>query len=296
MALKTIEGYKDVDFKFDPIETADYSETNVKQDYGIISGAYEKSNTALTKFLDVARDIDGTLSKIGNTGISSSQLDATFDRVRQSLHDADFQLEMSNKYFKKLVDQELAEIEAANKAAAAALETAGGYGDFKSNVRESADHSRKAASYASQFMQDALGIVGNPVGAVLNGAESAKGYVTEQIAAGKASAAAAGQAGQAVLRANEKVGDYVYEHVTEPVANGVKTAVGNVKAANAAAGDYVYEHVTQPIGNKVVETVRGVSGGVEAGVGQVRDFAKGFAGAVRQGAEEKIASGVYAGK
>ena len=142
MALKTIYGYKDVDFCFTPIEDADYSDTNVKQDYGIINSSYEKSNTILTKFLEVSRDIDDTLSNIGSTGISSSELDATFDRVRQSLHNADFQLEMSNKYFKKLVDQELAEIEAANKAAADALDQATGYGQ-----KADTDHSKRAYDY-----------------------------------------------------------------------------------------------------------------------------------------------------
>ena len=266
MALKTIEGYKDVDFKFDPIETADYSETNVKQDYGIISGAYEKSNTALTKFLDVSRDVDGTLSKIGNTGISSSQLDATFDRVRQSLHDAEFQLEMSNKNFKTLVDQELAEIEAANKAAAAALDTAGGYGDFKSNVRESADHSRKAASYAAQFIGDTLVAPLNPIGAGMNAVEHAKGYAQEQRAAGQAGAAAAGQAGQAVLRANEKIGDYVYENVTEPAIDNVR------KGVNTAVGY------------------------VEGGAGAVKDFFGDFRDKAQAKAAEKRDSGVYAGR
>ena len=142
MALKTIYGYKDVDFGFTPIEDADYTETNVVQKYDVINSSLEKANTVLSKFLEVCGDINDQLSSIGNTGIESTELDATFQTIGNYLHNAQFQLETSNKEFDKLTTEELEEIAAANRAAQEALEQATGYGQ-----RADTDHSKKAYDY-----------------------------------------------------------------------------------------------------------------------------------------------------
>ena len=159
MALKTIESYNEAkDYTFSPIEDADYSETNVRQDYNVINTAKDKAINVLGKFLNVSNEILTTLEDIKNKGIWSTELEIAFARTKNYMTHAVEEVENSNGEFIDEINTELAEIEAANKAAVAVLETAGAYGEYGKRIAtavgNSIDHSEKATKYFKDILSN----------------------------------------------------------------------------------------------------------------------------------------------
>ena len=111
MALKTIESYNEAkDYTFSPIENADYALDKFKFDGETVCEALDKSVNFLEKFLRKSEEIMGGLNRISNTGISSTQLEDTFARIRNNTKDAIDEVVISNYKYSKTVEDELREI------------------------------------------------------------------------------------------------------------------------------------------------------------------------------------------